>query len=201
MLKVICAAVTIASAGAASAGEYELKWDDGTLGAFFQVRGVGEGYWLGNDFNAGTLGNTVVRLRATAAKSDNGRWDGFRVALFAFDGVPGSIIWPESGVPKFVLPSSTNNWSWVEVSVNWTLPAGKTAFVAAHEVYYYYPDNDEYCFDHSPAYPGHTWNAYPGRNWYNYTQPYLGTLMMRAVVAGGTAVSPGSLGRVKALFR
>ncbi len=99
--------------GAAGASEYELKWDDGTLRYLFNFI-PGPGAWLGNDFDTATLAAPYVgRLRVAAYRGYNNSWDGFRVALWAFDGVPGSMIWPTSGTSQYVLPTLSTTWGWV----------------------------------------------------------------------------------------
>jgi len=191
------AAVAAALATVVSATEYELKWDDGTVRWMIYYANQGPGVWWGNDFDTATLGTPHVRRITVAVEPTPGGWNGFRVALYAFAGTPGSIIWPASGVPAFVLPSGSERW--VNVDVDWTLPAGTTSFVAAQEQYYMYPDNDSFCFDGTRDNPVHTWHKSPTQDWYLYDTQY-GTAMIRVVVAAASSVAPASLGRVKAMY-
>ncbi len=185
---------------AAFATEYELKWDDGTLRYLFYVTGPDQGVWLGNDFDTATLAAyNINRLRFAVQRGPNGVWDGCRLAIWSFNGVPASIIWPISGTPQYVLPTFSTNWGWLEAGVNWTLPGGRTAFLAAQEQYYNYPNIDNYCLDGLPPSQGHTWYRSVTTPWSRFSN--YGDLMMRAFVRGAAAVTPSSLGRVKALFR
>jgi len=202
MLNKIGFFLVVASVTTAAAAEYELKWDDGTVAWQFGFMPGGSDYWCGNDFDVATLGaSRVVSLRPSAARGDNGQWDGFRVALFSFGEVPGSILWPPSGVPKSVEPASGNSWTWVDVGVGWTLPGGVNSFLAAHECFYTYPDNDFYCLDGDGGFAGHSWEKLPGYSWTLMGNLGMGNLMLRAVVSDEVAVTPASLGRVKALYR
>ncbi len=59
------------------------------------------------------------------------------------------------------------------------------------------------CIDSNPSFLGHSWQYYGGR-WTPYDNPYTRpyrNLMVRVVVDNDTlAVTPASLGRVKALY-
>jgi hypothetical protein len=178
----------------------ELKWDSGTPG--WQVcYYTGAGTWVGNDFDISTIstfrGIKTIRVYSSPAWP-NGRWDGFRFGVYAFSGgIPGSLLWgPKYGV------GTGSTYTWVEIGVDWTLPAGQDAFVGAAEQFYNYPGNDPFCIDSNATFLGHSWQYYGGK-WEpydnEYTRPYR-NLMIRVVVDDTLAVTPASLGRVKALY-
>ncbi len=192
--------------GAAKAGPagydatMELKWDNGT--SRWQVcYYTGAGTWVGNQFDISTIstfrGIKTVRVYSSPAWP-NGRWDGFRCGVYAFSGgIPGSLLWgPKYGV------GTGSTYTWVEIGANWTLPAGQNAFVGAVEQFYNYPGNDPFCIDSNPTGMGHSWEYYGG-SWAAYDNPYTRpyeNLMIRVVVDDTLAVTPASLGRVKALY-
>jgi hypothetical protein len=178
-----------------------LRWDNGRS-SWLLTWTVGANAWVGNDFDVSTL-KTFPWIREMRLYSfyfwPNGRWDGFRVGIFAFEGsVPGSLMWPTSGGGRFFFPLTTQGWQ--TILVYWVLPGGTRSFVAAREQYYNYPNCDPYTVDDNPTFRGHSWQHYGGR-W----QPLEGThgyrnLMLRVVVENMLDVTPTSLGRVKALY-
>ena len=201
MISGLVVAAFALAASAVYAADYELKWDNGTVGAY-GFYGLGStGCWFGNDFNVSTLNATCVsRLKIMSSDGlTNDRWDGFRIALFGFSGSPGSIIWPESGIPMFVRGSG-NGFVWCEFAVSWALPGGTSAFLAAQEQYYSYPDCDPYCFDNNLVNLGHTWQKSPSTEWTLNTSGMYRNLMLRVFVADSQEVAPTSLGRIKALY-
>lgn len=140
--------------------------------------------------------------RLTGGSTDEG-WDGFRIAIFEFVGsAPGSIMWPKSGVPKYVKPSGPSRYVWCRFDVGWTLPKGTTAFVAGQEQYFLPPGCDLFSFDDDVESRGHTWHRGPKGDW----EPHYGfatgrNLMVRAILSGDVSVRPASFGRVKALYQ
>jgi hypothetical protein len=131
----------------------------------------------------------------------NGRWDGFRIALYAFRRVPGDIIWPESGTPKYVKPSGYEGWKWF--NVNWVLPKSSYSFMAGMEQRYNHPNCDPFHVDNNPTYSGHSWLLHRGL-WFPW-QPWdvYRNIMIRVRVETGRTfpgVETTSVGRVKALY-
>ena len=180
-------------------GTLELKWDNGTQGwsiAFY----TGAGTWVGNDFDISTISDyrTVESMRVFSGPSwPNGRWDGFRLGIYSFTSVPGSLLWG----PKYVIGTTSSN-GWNNFSVTWTLPASHTAFVAAIEQYYAYPNMDPHVVDNNRTFLRHSW-LYYGGSWgpLSNSTVYF-NLMLRVIVNNDTAaVTPTSVGRVKALYR
>lgn len=193
--------VRVLSAGPESDSSRELRWDSGST-SWLLAWTVGANAWVGNDFDVSTL-KTFPWIREMKVYSypwwPNGRWDGFRVGIFAFEGsVPGSMLWPTSGGGRFFCPVTTQGWH--SVLVYWVLPGGTRSFVAAREQYYNFPNCDPYVVDNNTTFRGHSWQHYGGR-W----QPLEGThgyrnLMLRVIVDNMVGVTPTSLGRVKALY-
>jgi hypothetical protein len=186
-------------------GEYELKWDSG-VPRWLICWYTGAGAWAVNDFDVSTLKSSHVILTRLGVYSQpgwpNGRWDGFRIALYAFRRVPGPIIWPEGGKPKFVKPSVPKGWQWF--NVNWVLPKSNYSFMAGMEQYYNYPNCDPYCVDDNPTFRGHSWWYYGG-GWGSMEPPhwpYMNNMIRVRVETGHTfpGVAPTSIGRVKALY-
>jgi hypothetical protein len=195
--------VTLASYGADD--QLELSWDTGTPQwsiAWYS----GAGAWVGNDFDLSTISTyrAVEKVRFYSRDNwPNAQWDGFRVGLYDFKGaVPGSILWPTSGGGYFFKPSGLQGHVWVDVRIGWTCPT--TAFVAAVEQYYNYPNCDPFALGNNTSFRGHSWQYYQGQ-WSPYegsplTAPYR-NIMLRVIVDNETlGVAPTSLGRVKALY-
>jgi hypothetical protein len=184
-------------------GELELKWDSGTP-AWWIAWSSGLGQWLGNDFDVSTIrkydGIKTIRVM-TRLDWPNEAWDGFRVGVYAFNRVPGSLMWPTAGKGYFFKPKGETGWK--DVPVNWTLPRGVTAFLAAWEQFYDYPNFDPYGIDDNPTFRRHTWEYWRDQ-WelfeHGSAYPYQ-NLMLRVVVSDDVAVAPTSLGRVKALYK
>ncbi len=192
----VCAA---AAALAAYATEYELKWDNGKWQLSIASQ-KGKDVWCGNDFDVSTLkADSRIKTMRVFCRRDwpNNKWDGFRIAYFGFKGgVPASIIWPESAVPKWVKPTGPGSTLWADFGVNWVLPQGRFKFLAAVEQFYNYPNCDVPCFDTEMYNKGHTWRNYPAWEVYPFHN-----FMVRVVVEEASAAAPASLGRVKALYR
>lgn len=177
----------------------ELSYDTGTQ-SYFVCAVAGRDFWVGNDFDITMISDyrAISRIRVFSTPVwPNPKWDGFQVGVFGFTGtVPGSLLWG----PKYFKPTRTG-YGWVNCPVNWTLPAANNRFVAACELFYNYPDCDPYAVDRNPTFVGHSW-SYSSGSW----TPLLGAagyrnLMLRVVVNNDTvAVTPTSLGRVKALY-
>lgn len=186
-------------------GTLELKWDNGTR-RWSWAWYTGAGCWAANDFDLSTISTyrTVKKMKFyTRDDWPNGRWDGIRVAFFDFRGsIPGSKLWPTAAGGYFFRPSGLHGHVWVEINVGWTCPT--TAFVAAEEQFYNYPNCDPYAVDNNPTFLRHSWHYYQGT--WEYVSlpaqygPYY-NVMIRVVVNDETVnVTPTSLGRVKALY-
>jgi len=180
-------------------GTLELKWDSGTSGWLIAWY-TGSGSWVGNDFNISTISGyrAIESMRVYSGPAwPNGRWDGFRLGIYGFTSVPGSLLWG----PKFVV-GTTSSYGWNDFRVGWTLPASYEAFIAAVEQYYAYPNNDPHVVDNNPTFLRHSWLYYAG-TWgplTNSTGYY--NLMLRVIVSSDTlGVAPASLGRIKGLYR
>jgi hypothetical protein len=172
--------------------EYELRWDNGTLG-YVRAYILG-GTWVANDFDATTLSATHVRYLRFFSTPEwpNRSWDGCKIGIYRLvSGQPGALIWG----PEFVKGSGPG-YRWCTFDVDWSLPKGILKFVAAVEQPYDYPYLDPYCLDTSPA-TGRAWTYYQGiwKPLETYTN-----LMLRVVMQGDIGVAPTSVGRVKALY-
>jgi hypothetical protein len=127
----------------------------------------------------------------------NEQWDGFRIALFAFqNGVPGEMMWPQSGEPKWVRPEIGYQAGWYDFPVDWYLPVN--SFVAAWEQFYDPPDCDAISFDDGGWCCERTWRRGEGV-WSK--MDCSANLMVRVYAELMGGVAPASLGRVKALYR
>jgi hypothetical protein len=130
----------------------------------------------------------------------NGRWEGFRIAIFDFGGsVPGSILWPANGEPKWVKPDTDAEMTWCDFDVLWVAYPHRSV-LAAQEQFYDWPECDTACFDDGSG-PDHgrTWFKAPWTvGWISYEGS---NLMLRLHLDLVGRVSPSSLGRVKALYR
>ncbi len=184
---------------------YELKWDTG-VPRWYICWYTGADSWVANDFDVSTLKSSHVLLTRLGVYSQsawpNRRWDGFRIALFAFRRVPGAIIWPESGKAKYVKPSGPKGWQWF--NVNWVLPKRNYSFMAAMEQRYNYPHCDPFSVDDNPTFRGHSWWRVGG-TWAPYEPtmwPYRNNMIRVCVETGRTfpGVQSTSIGRVKALY-
>lgn len=182
---------------------FELKWDSGA-GRWMVHWYTGADSWVGNDFDVSTIKTYggIKTYRTQSRLWPNQRWDGFRIAIYAFGGgVPGSMMWPTSGTPKFVMPSGPEA-GWKDFDVNWVLP-GTKRFMAAQEQFYNGPEYcDPYIIDNNLTFMGHSWQYYEG-SW-KPLEGFAGyrNLMVRVIVDNeqNPAVAPSSIGRVKALY-
>jgi hypothetical protein len=182
----------------------ELKWDNGTR-RWSIAWYTGSGSWVGNDFDLSTISGyrVIEKVRFYSSGNwPNNVWDGFRVGIYSFSSVPGSLLWPTSGGGYFFKPSGLQGHVWVEIGIGWACPT--SAFVAATEQYLNWPNCDPYTLDTNTTFQRHSWQYYQG-SWSPLevaSIPQWRNLMLRAVVNDSmSAVSPGSLGRVKALFK
>jgi hypothetical protein len=214
------AADTATWGGAASAGRsgepgpsgtLELGWDNGTR-SYLVCWYTGRDSWAGNDFAARFGRDTtyvrIVSVRVyTSNRWPNERWDGFRIAIYDFEGdperLPGDRLWPESGPGYFFMPQGPRGEYWVEVPVGWT--TAHVDFVAAMEQVYDQPRCDPFAVDSNRRFLRHSWSYYIGlwQRLETTSDPYF-NLMLRVVVEDGgsfPAVAPTSFGRVKALYR
>lgn len=196
----------------------ELKWDNGSR-KYLVVWYTGQNHWAGNDFAAPTTLTTVriTKLRVyTSSRWPNEKWDGMYAALYAFTagsggnpGAVGSMIWPtgEDPSPHYFKPGVTfpNGEGWVDVPVNWSAPAHTYTFLAAFEQRFNDPNCDPFAVDTNRTFRRHSYEYAAGGRWgflEPSSDPYR-NLMLRAVVKEGTcqpAVTPASLGRVKAVY-
>lgn len=183
---------------------YECKWDNG-VGSWWLAWWTGADSWVGNDFDVSTIktygGLKTFRLQLRNNWPNTG-WDGGRIAVFSFaGGVPGSIMWPTSGTPKFVMPTGATGWK--DFDVTYVL-SGTKKFMPAWEQFYNHPNCDPFMIDNNPTFLNHSWQYLDGQ-WKPFLQdnvlPYR-NLMIRMVVDNeqNKAVSPSSIGRVKALY-
>jgi hypothetical protein len=198
--RLIVAFITFSSVNAYGA-EYELKWDTGVWGGS-SAYANGKDLWWGNDFGVSTLkGDWRIKdVRVYCSQWPNGRFDGFRIALFELVGsTPGNIIWPPGGTPRWVKPTGPRQKLWCAFGVNWALPRDNVRFLAAVEQFYNYPNCDP--VSHDDAFQrgqGHSWIKLNGR-WINYDKEHE-NIMLRVVVIEATAVTPISFGKVKAVY-
>jgi len=198
-----CVVATAASApaareAAATDDAIELIWDSGS-GRWWLAWYTGRGSWVGNDFDISTISTyravEKIKLQSRADWPNVG-WDGFNLGIYNFaGGIPGSLLWG----PKFVVPTGSAGWK--EFSVGWTLPSGIDKFVAAQEQYYNYPNCEPYCVDNSLTFTRHSWQYYLGTWELHVGYQNYRNVMLRVIVDNSTlAVTPASLGRVKALY-
>ena len=180
--------------------EFELKWDDGRP-TWFMSWNTGADSWVGNDFDISTLGASwwIETIKVMSGASwPNGRWDGFRLGVFTFSGgLPGSRLHG----PRSVRGSGAGDrWCGFNFGMwEWAL-GGHKRFVVAVEQYYNHPNCDPYILDGNRRFQGHSWQCQGGK-W----EPLVGiagyrNLMLRVIINDLMAVSPTSLGRVKALY-
>jgi hypothetical protein len=182
----------------------ELKWDSG-FGMWWLAYYTGADTWVGNDFDVSTVktygGLKTLRLQLRNNWPNVG-WEGGRIAVYSFGGgVPGSIIWPTSGTPKFVMPTGATGWK--DFDVTYVLP-GTKKFLGAWEQFYNHPACDPFLIDNNPTFMGHSW-MYNQGSWQPFESsniaPYR-NVMLRMVVDNeqNPGVAPSSIGRVKALY-
>jgi hypothetical protein len=109
----------------------ELKWDNGTHRwsiAWYS----GAGSCVGNDFNLSTISayRAVGKVRFYSRDDwPNAQWDGFRVGIYNFSAVPGSLLWPTAGGGYLFKPTGLHGHIWVDIPVGWT--CSSTAFASA----------------------------------------------------------------------
>lgn len=209
LLPAWAAALTFAAAawgvelavGESADDKYELRWDSGELRTNIAMF-TGGGFWVGNDFDISPIPayRAVEKVRFyTRDDWPNSRWDGFRVGLYNFSSVPGAMLWPTGGGGYFFRPGGLHGHVWVEVPIGWTCPVNK--FVAAVEQYYNYPNCDPLAVDDNPTFLRHSWQYYRGSWREIWGSGSYRNLMLRVVVDNEmVAVTPSSLGRVKALY-
>jgi len=179
----------------------ELKYDSGTQ-SYFVAYYMGRGAWAGNDFDITMISGfrAIKKIKVySTPKWPNPKWEGFNVGVYAFaGGKPTSLLWG----PTYFKPVRTSP-GWVSCPVNWTLPSGNKAFVAAFEQFYNHPNCDPFALGNNGTFLEHSWQ-YSGGSWKLFSNPYTNpyrNIMVRVVVDNTTvAVAPTSLGRVKALY-
>jgi hypothetical protein len=141
----------------------ELKWDNGTR-RWSIAWYTGRGSWVGNDFDLSTISTyravEKVRFYSRSNWPNNG-WDGFRVGIYNFSTVPGSLLWPTAGGGFFFKPSGLQGHVWVEIGIGWTCPT--TGFLAAVEQYNNWPNCDPFALDTNLTFMRHSWTYYGGR--------------------------------------
>jgi len=180
---------------------HQLAWDSG-VPYWLVAWHTGKGSWVGNDFDVSTLktfaGIKKIRFY-TGPAWPNGRWDGMRWGIYAFNGgAPGSRL---KG-PTWAV-GTTPTYGWNDYQVGWVLPTGVHAFVAACEQYYDYPNCDPFLLDNRALFRGHSW-IYFEHTWRAMStsgDPYR-NLMLRVVVDNeqNPGVTPASFGRVKVMY-
>jgi len=182
----------------------ELKWDTGSATWMF-VWYTGAGSWVGNDFDVTTIKTYggIKTYRTQSRLWPNNQWDGFRIGIYAMGGgVPGSMMWPTSGTPKFVMPSGSQ-YAWLDFDVGWVLPGAKK-FLAAQEQFYNHPSPgaDPYLVDNNTVNLLHSWQYYEGIWKPLENEKLYKNAMIRVIVDNeqNPAVEPASVGRVKALY-
>ncbi|HUV87891.1 MAG TPA: hypothetical protein VMX79_12360 [bacterium] len=182
----------------------ELKWDTG-FAHWFLVWITASGIFVGNDFDVSTVKTYggLKTMRVALWDWPNTGWEGGRIAVFSYaGGVPGSIMWPTNGTPKFVMPTGATS-GFKDFDVTYVLQ-GTKKFTAAWEQFYNYPNADSFGTDYNPTFSGHSW-MYTGGSWSLFYSeniaPYR-NVMIRMIVDNeqNEAVSPSSIGRVKALY-
>jgi len=115
-------AVTLAAYG--TDDQLELSWDNGAR-QWSMAWYTGAGSWVGNDFDLATISTyrALEKVRFyTRDNWPNAQWDGFRVGIYTFASVPGSLMWPTSGGGYFFKPSGLHGHIWVEINIGWTCP-------------------------------------------------------------------------------
>mgnify|MGYP000655918203 CR=1 FL=1 len=181
----------------------ELSVDNGTWKYLFAWN-TGRDVWVGNQFLGGPKPSYRIHTIKlfTSTVWPNETWEGFRVAVFGYDGSrPTSMLWPTGGTGSFFKPSGLTGHVWVEVPVDYL---GPNRFVAAVEQFYGGNACDPCAVDSNPTPLGRSWQKYGAEPWKSLqpmTDPYF-NLMLRVIVEEETApaVTPATLGRVKALY-
>lgn len=167
----------------------------------------GDDHWVANDFTLGDGGREVFSMLIATRKDwpDYG-FDGFYVAIFGdMDGLPGAMVWPETG-PKYVSGDEiegTFDGIWVEVGVEADIEQNR--IYAAMEQYYNYPNSDPYCVDNNPVDREHSWEK-AGSIWERMDTGDLGAitnnnLMLRLSVESKKSLITSSLGSIKAMYK
>ena len=200
-----CVVERAASASAApepeaTDGSRELKWDDGRP-TWLMSWVTGTDTWVGNDFDISTLGGSwwIETIKVmSGANWPSGRGDGFRLGVFTFSGsLPGSRLYG----PRPVRGSGAGyRWCGFNFGMwEWAL-LGHKKFVVAVEQYYNHPNCDPYILDGNRTFQRHSWQYYVG-SW-RALAGYSGyrNLMLRVIISDLMAVTPTSVGRVKALY-
>lgn len=187
----------------ADAATSELSIDNGTW-KYLVAWNTGRDVWVGNQFLAGPKPSYRVHALRFFSSTvwPNEVWEGFRVAIFGYDGyTPTAMLWPTGGTGSFFKPTGLTGHVWVEVPVDYL---GPNRFVAAVEQYYDGAACDPFAVDSNRTYLNKSWQKYGAEAWKALrpaTDPYY-NLMLRVVVEEETApgVAPATLGRVKALY-
>ncbi len=180
-------ATDVASAGAGGApgdgGQMWLYWDNGTASGGFTT-------FAGNDFDISTTPsyNYIDSLRCYIYPNwPNSTLEGGRIAIYAFSGgSPGSILWG----PRF---RANTAFGWLTYDVGYSLGSQRT-FMATYDPFYNYPNFDVLSLDTDTSGGSHSW--YYNNGWKHPNR----NLMLRVSVSSGAAVTPTSVGRIKALY-
>jgi len=202
MARITVLALALTAIVPAFGAEAELKWDNGA--SSYAVNGPGRGAYFGNDVDVATLKTKHVSVKKfrvyTTDDWPNGRWEGMYLTLYDFRGVPATQIWPTGGGHAFFKPAGTG-WNWYDYSLDF--PLARTAFLAAADAIYNWPNCDPLMADTNPAPRRHSWAYYQG-SWAPLDGPYgYSNLMLRVVVeteAAYPGVAPSSWGRIKGLY-
>jgi hypothetical protein len=181
---------------AANDATRELKWDNGVWRTYVMFVGA-PGTRFANDFDVSTLpAFTYLRTLRLHMKPGPPERPGARLGVYAWaGGVPGTLVWG----PKDV-EASVEGWN--DFAVTWSLPKGAYKFLAAVEQIYAHPGSASFGVDTNSTFVGHSWLYYRGSWGPLQVQGTYYNLMLRVVVDDehGPAVTPASVGRVKALY-
>ena len=174
----------------------ELKWDNGVWRTYVMFVGA-TGTRFANDFDVSTLpAFTYLRTLRLHMKPGPPERPGARLGVYAWaGGVPGTLVWG----PKDV-EASVEGWN--DFAVTWSLPKGAYKFLAAVEQIHAHPGCASFGVDTNSTFVGHSWLYYRGSWGLLQVQGTYYNLMLRVVVDDehGPAVTPTSVGRVKALY-
>jgi hypothetical protein len=193
-------AIAIGSAGyvASYPSSAELSWDTDpvTYAPVYQT------VYLGVHFPTNYLlfNLAAIKYHVWSQGWPDATYQGFGVACWKMlDDIPGSIVWPTSGVPLYN-PNTGGNWILQEVipyvHLDVTCPQG---FMVGINTTYAYPNSDVVSIDNQGSCE-YNWRS-SGSLWIH---PTYGHLCIRAFVNDESdfwLVEPGTLGKIKAFYQ
>jgi hypothetical protein len=192
------AGVAVDNGGHDAEVELYVETVTGATGGFAWYTGAEA--WVGNDFSLATLTNYLKIVKARFYQWPywpNSTYEGYRAGVYSFaGGVPGSLLWG----PTYMAHTGAQWNEWPDI--NYVLPSHTEEFMMAGEQFYDYPNCDNWCVaTGAGSGHGHSWYYY--RGWGKIPAASGGDdLMLRVTVSDEIpAVTPASLGRVKALYR